>query len=206
MMMSLGRVRVLNELKDVERVIVIEVHPSTSKILMHLSLLLADRSRLAIDTLQDDLHHGHLAVCKGPQLKRVLADHAVSRGKHLPSGGRRLEPVDDALAVRIFLFMKLSLDLLRVEKLKRVRLEVEAGKGLEMLRSCRILTVLAVLIRIWSAVICQLRAVFVVFNVHILRFGHYLAETAASKFISCALPLVSQLRLLLISLLLWLLH
>ena len=40
--------------------------------------------------------------------------------------GRCLEAMDDALTVRIFLLMKLSLNLLRVEELKKVGLEIKA--------------------------------------------------------------------------------
>ena len=77
-----------------------------------------------------------------------------------------LEAMDYAFAVRVLLFVELPLNLLGIEEVKLVRLELEAGKGLKMVREPSQGRVLAedmrgTLVRIHSTV-CKLRTVLII--------------------------------------------
>lgn len=95
---------ILNELKDVERVVVVQINSAASQVFIDLPLLLADRPRLPINALKYDLHHSHLAVGKGPQLHCVLRYPGVCGfgdcGNH-----RWLQTMNNPLAVRVFLLV-----------------------------------------------------------------------------------------------------
>lgn len=125
------RVRGLYELHYVEGVLIVEVHAPPLEVLTHDPFLLADRSRLAIDSLQDDSHHLHLALAQRLEFHGVLGHALVCL--LLLVLVRCLQALDDSLAVRVLLLVELALHLLRIEVLQLVGLEVEAGEGLKSL-------------------------------------------------------------------------
>jgi hypothetical protein len=67
-----------------------------------------------------------------------------------------------------------------------------------MLRGGRGLSILAVYVRICRDVIRQLGTVFIVFNSHLLGFGHQFPEITAAKFIGRRFFIAQRLLLLLL--------
>jgi hypothetical protein len=82
-----------------------------------------------------------------------------------------------SFTVRIFLFVQLTLDLLRVKELQQIRLKVKTGERLKMSDRWPLIYITELAKNMASlvlcAVICKLRAIFIIFDCHLFSILEY---------------------------------